>query len=372
MGNVVKTSHSTPAWAQKQFWVDSIGITMGATLIIGLTEYISTCYDYDTIEVDPIEFEAPDTKPYPWEDLLDTTSEPPPTVTGLELAYDRGNGTVNADGTNDWIDVQNRHISEDKDFSFKCNALSNKADTSLYAISAYPGTETYTDKESQSEADYRYLWEIYFSGIPSTIKSGNVAMSDILAFSLIVTDPEFTFTFEDNREAIKNLFRNYNAPYWRPSVVREIGDFVRPNDPSINKVFRCYFITGNATGGTVEPDWTSTNNIDNNVHWTLHASNAAECAYYNYYGIAQREITPKVFALNTTNDKSAQPASLKAYNPPPAMEDTTGTAVDIWLYGVPSGIVIKFDHPSRYVDISHFIIYMVNTDSGLTLQKISK
>lgn len=366
VGNVVPVTHSTPAWTQKSFWVDSIAIAMDATVILGVTEYVSTDYDYDTIEVDPIEFEDPYTKPFPWDDLLDPTSEPPPTITGLELAYDRGNGTVNADGTNDWIDVQNRHISESKDFTFKWNALSNKADTSLYAISTYAGTETYTDKESQSESDYRYLCELYFTGIPSTIKLGNTNMSDVLAYSLIVTDPEFTFKFEDNQEAIKNLFRNYDAPYWRPSVVREIGDLVRPNDPSINKVFKCYYITGNATGGTAEPDWASTNNIDNNVHWTLHASGAVECAYYNYYGIAQREITPKVFALNTTNDKSAQPASLKAYNPPPAMEDTTGTAVDIWLYGVPSGIVIKFDHPSRYVDISHFIIYMVNVNPWAT------
>ena len=69
-GDVVKVSHSTPGWSQKEFWVVGVGITPEHNVRLLLREYESTVYTIDTQDT---------TDPAPGTDLPDPNTIAAPT-----------------------------------------------------------------------------------------------------------------------------------------------------------------------------------------------------------------------------------------------------------------------------------------------------
>jgi len=57
VGSVVKVTHETPGWVQKEFWVTAMSITAVGELTVGLLEYNSTVYNLDSQQ----DIVAPDT-----------------------------------------------------------------------------------------------------------------------------------------------------------------------------------------------------------------------------------------------------------------------------------------------------------------------
>jgi len=85
VGEVVKVTHSTPAWSEKLFRVAAMGINPDATVRIVLREYDVNAYSLDTLNTRDT-LVTPDTHD-PRSDLL-------PEITGISVSFD-ADGTVN-------------------------------------------------------------------------------------------------------------------------------------------------------------------------------------------------------------------------------------------------------------------------------------
>ncbi|QII11254.1 exported protein [Candidatus Kuenenia stuttgartiensis] len=53
IGSVVKTTHSTPGWSGKKFWIEGYGIAPDATIYATLTEYFDAAFDLQYLNADP-------------------------------------------------------------------------------------------------------------------------------------------------------------------------------------------------------------------------------------------------------------------------------------------------------------------------------
>mgnify|MGYP001563313465 CR=1 FL=1 len=194
VGSVVNVTHTTPDWTTKAFWVEGIGILMNGQIQISLGEYNVNSYSYDTINADPVPYQAIDDTVG---DLLEPPDmiEYPPPVTGLEGIYKRGN-----DG-----DVFGR------DLAIRWNGVTIAGNNTEYLISAKPPSNDYVSPTTYSEQGIKYKIEVYYSifqYLNPQVYIGIVNVKDRIVFVKVQPETEFVFSLEDNIEAAKTLWEN--------------------------------------------------------------------------------------------------------------------------------------------------------------------
>ena len=201
VGSVVNVTHSTPSWTDKPFWVEGIGIAQDGNILVSLSSYTAADYTYDTITEDDEESTSEDI-PAMEEDATESagttvTSDlgDPPMITGLEIIHNRGNEST----------------MSGSDFEVRWDAVTEKKESSKYAISAYSSDDYYSDMASYSSEGIRYLVEIKFSGIADSIKINNVKVNSKTAYSETTTKTTFKFALADNIEAAKKLWKNHST-----------------------------------------------------------------------------------------------------------------------------------------------------------------
>ena len=198
VGSVINVTHSTPAWVDKPFWVEGIGIAQDGNVLVSLSSYTAANYTYDTITEDDEESTSEDIPAMEEEEVttdIVNEAENPPAITGLEIIHNRGND-LNVFGS---------------DFEVRWNAVTERKDSSGYAITDYSAEDRYSDILSYSSEGIRYLVEVKFSGIASSIKINNVSINTKIAYSKIVRDTDFKFSLADNIEAIKQIWKNHST-----------------------------------------------------------------------------------------------------------------------------------------------------------------
>ena len=201
VGSVVNVTHSTPAWVDKPFWVEGIGIAQDGNILVSLSSYTAANYTYDTITEDDEESTSEDI-PAMEEEATESagttvTSDlgDPPMITGLEIIHNRGNEST----------------MSGSDFEVRWDAVTEKKESSKYAISAYSSDDYYSDMASYSSEGIRYLIEIKFSGIADSVKINNVKVNSKIAYSETTTKLTFKFSLADNIEAAKKLWKNHST-----------------------------------------------------------------------------------------------------------------------------------------------------------------
>lgn len=292
VGSVVKVTHPTPAWTQKLFWVDGMSIHYNGTVRPSLSEYDSTVYDYETINNDtvgaadtnlPDPFIAPDevtnvviteelyydntiaawrlkvTYTNPTSPLWDHSDVYLKAGNSANYEYytkiDRGSDgkfyiypvealttyyikilSVSTIGVKNDIDdpdntvwdyeivppipptptnlqIINRGNNSNvygKDFLFAWMRGSSQGDGN--ANNSYAQRQTGFVNE-----DIRYIVEIYYSGIPDSVRVGRTWLraNQLIAHSEIVQHNRYIFSLEDNIEASKTMWEehSYDANY---------------------------------------------------------------------------------------------------------------------------------------------------------------
>ncbi len=201
VGSVVNVTHSTPAWTDKPFWVEGIGIAQDGNILVSLSSYTAANYTYDTITEDDEESTSEDI-PAMEEEATESagttvTSDlgDPPMITGLEIIHNRGNEST----------------MSGSDFEVRWDAVTEKKESSKYAISAYSSDDYYSDMASYSSEGIRYLIEVKFSGIADSVKINNVKVNSKIAYSETTTKLTFKFALADNIEAIKKMWKNHST-----------------------------------------------------------------------------------------------------------------------------------------------------------------
>ncbi len=233
VGSVVNVTHSTPAWTDKPFWVEGIGIAQDGNILVSLSSYTAANYTYDTITEDDEESTSEDI-PAMEEEATESagttvTSDlgDPPMITGLEIIHNRGNEST----------------MSGSDFEVRWDAVTEKKESSKYAISAYSSDDYYSDMTNYSSEGIRYLVEVKFSGIADSIKINNVKVNTKIAYSETTTKTTFKFALADNIEAAKKLWKNhsthasYNTYYGAPQrqITISIATLNEKNKKSVYK-----------------------------------------------------------------------------------------------------------------------------------------
>lgn len=368
IGSVVKTTHPTPAWTQKQFWVDGLSLHYDGTVRPSLSEYDSTVYDYETINNDtvgaadtdlPDPFIAPDevtsvviTEELYYDNTIPawrlkvTYTDPTSPLWDHSDVYlkagdsanyeyytriDRGSAgkfyiypvealttyyikilSVSTIGVKNDIDDPDNTI-----WDYEIVPPIPPTPTNLQIINRGNNSNVYGKDfiftwmrgSSQGDGnannsyaqrqtgfvneDIRYIVEIYYSGIPDNVRVGRTWLraNQMIAHSEIVQHNRYIFSLEDNIEASKTM-------------------------------------------------------------WEEHASDAN---YADYYGIPQRTIKVRVWAINAWSVKSATYAEIEVTNLAPDMEDENGDTILPEAYREKSALEFTWPHPYKEYDISRFI-----------------
>lgn len=383
-GCVVNVTHSTPGWTKKPFWVDSIGVYPTGQLQISLSEYDATVYDEETIAVDtvgaddtdlPDPFELPDevtdvtiteelytdktitnwrlkvTYTNPTSPLWDHSDIYVEAGPAAEFEYytriDRSSQgvfyiyPVEANMTYNIIILSVSTLGVKNDINDPDNTvwqhtvtpptpptptglqIRNRGnETNVYGkefVFVWPKVSAYGDGTANSEyaqaqtefaqENIRYIIEIRFSGIADNIEVGRTRRKakNIVAHSKIVSHNRYAYTLEQNIEDTKTMWEGHD--------------------------------------------------YDDN--------------YDEYYGIPQRTITARLWAINAWNVKSQGYAEITVTNQAPDMEDRLGVPIIPTAYREKSSLEFTFPHPGKEYDISRFIGILA-LDSGLSTQIASK
>lgn len=214
------------------------------------------------------------TNPTPFETTLTLEGTEPGRVSGLEIINNRGNETE----------------MFGRDFKVRCNDMSGIKSDDLV-------------RKSYESEGLRYLWKVYYSGLPDTVKLGSTKANTKEVYSELTRQNEFDFTLEENIEAAKKLWKSYK--------------------------------------------------------------NDANADYDTYYGNPQREITIKCWLINAWGRMSPAPAEITLTNPAPDMKDENGAVMTPTLRKIKNGHRITFKHPHKEYDITDFVL-VCSENSGFT------
>ena len=317
VGSVVNVTHSTPSWTSKPFWVEGIGIAQDGNLLISMSSYTATNYTYDTITEDDEESTSEDIPAMEEEDVttdIVDEAENPPAVTGLEIIHNRGNDS-SVFGS---------------DFEVRWNAVTERKDSSGYAITDYSAEDRYSDILSYSSEGIRYLVEVKFSGIASSIKINNVSVNTKIAYSKIVRDTDFKFSLADNIEAAKQIWKNHSthtsyATYYGVSQRQITISIATLNEKNKKSVYKSIILTNSA------PDMNDSNGA-NTIPVLKALKSGVRVKFihpYQEYDISHFMVQYAENAAFTTNLKKVRVSSAINVNSTDDELDSTQYKVDI-------------------------------------------